>query len=191
LIFYFGIRINPTLNKEQKVWGSFDFRYALDYAKEYTFGNEKTYSEKNTGKGRGGSTVLLYGKLMAGELSKEDWLGYGLGLMYVDAPKDDTYFIEKFNINSIGSASGFTQSYVVSGFVGVLATLLFVLSFFFQIKNKRIRYVLLGIFCWEYFFYTGSILREPSLSFLMIYIILYSNLIWINYPLVILKQNNS
>ena len=178
LIFYLGVRLNPSLNQEQKVWGSFDFGYAVNYTKEYSFGKLGTYSGNNTGIGRGGATILMYNKIMAGELTKEDWLGYGLALMYVDAPRSDRYFIEKFNINSIGSASGFIQSYVVFGFAGVLATLLFVISFFVQIKNKRIRYVLFGIFCWEYFFYAGSILREPALSFLLIYMILYSNLIW-------------
>tara|TARA_B100001741_G_scaffold283546_1_gene258557 strand:+ start:4076 stop:5323 length:1248 start_codon:yes stop_codon:yes gene_type:complete len=33
------IKINPTLNKERKVWGSFDVNYALNYIQEYTSKN--------------------------------------------------------------------------------------------------------------------------------------------------------
>jgi hypothetical protein len=179
LIFYLGVRLNPTLNKELKVWGSFDLGYALDYTKEYSFGKDEGYSEAKTGVGRGGASINLFRNLLTGNLTKEDWIGYGLTLMYVNAPMDDEYLKELLNINSIGSASGFIQSYVVFGFLGVFVTLLYVFSFLVQIKNSRIRYILIVIFCWEYFLYTGAILREPALSFLLIYLILYSNMIWI------------
>jgi hypothetical protein len=179
LIFYLGVRLNPTLNKEEKVWGSFDLGYAMDYTREYSFGKDEPYSATKTGVGRGGASINLFRNLLEGDLKKEDWLGYGLTLMYVDAPTDDQYLKDLLNINSIGSATGFIQSYVVFGLIGVVVTLLFVFSFVLQIKNRRILIVLAGIFLWEYFFYTGSILREPALSFLLIYVILYSNMIWI------------
>ena len=189
LIFYLGVRLNPTLNKEKKLWGNFDLGYVLDYTKEYSFGKEEDYSETKTGVGRGGASISLFRNLLTWNLTKEDWIGYGLTLMYVDAPIDDQYLKEMLNINSIGSASGFIQSYVVFGFLGVFVTLLYVISFLVQIKNNRIRYILIGIFCWEYFLYTGHILREPALSFLFIYMILYSNLIWEkSTPLVVVKN---
>jgi hypothetical protein len=178
LIFYLGVRLNPTLNKEEKVWGSFNLGYAIDYTREYSFGKEEPYSGSKTGIGRGGASINLFRNLLNGNLSDGDWTGYGLTLMYVDAAKDDKYIKEMLNINSIGSATGFLQTYVVFGLIGVMVTLLWGVSLLLQIKNIRIRIALSGIFLWEYFFYTGSILREPALSFLLIYLILYSNLFW-------------
>ena len=41
LVFYMGLRLNPTLNREGRMWGSFDPSYAYDYARQYTFGDRK------------------------------------------------------------------------------------------------------------------------------------------------------
>jgi hypothetical protein len=175
VIFYLGVRLNPTLNREKKIWGSFDFNYTRNYVREYTFGSDKTSSEKDVAKGRGGVTTLLIGKLIKGGFSNEDWFGNGLTLMYVTGPKDERHIVKKYNINSIGSASGFMQSYIVFGFIGVFVTLLFVFSLLIQIDSLRLRYALIGIFCWEYFFYAGTILREPAFSFLLAFIVLFSS----------------
>ena len=35
LIFYLGVRLNPTLNKEEKIWGSFDLYMSLSIPKMY------------------------------------------------------------------------------------------------------------------------------------------------------------
>jgi hypothetical protein len=177
-VFYFGIRLNPTLNKEQKVWGSFDLDYTINYTREYSFGKTNADSRTEDEKiafGRGGATISLINKISNFELDEKDWIGYGLNTMYVEGANNDQLFSERFKLNGIGAATGFFQNYVVSGFIGVFATLLFFISIVFQTKNKRMRYVLLGFVLWEYFFYTGVLFRETSLAFLLIYIILYSN----------------
>lgn len=35
ILVYFSLRLIPTLNPEQKVWGSFNLNYALDYSERY------------------------------------------------------------------------------------------------------------------------------------------------------------
>lgn len=40
LIFYLTARINPSLNPEDKVWGSFDYNHVISYTEEYST-NEK------------------------------------------------------------------------------------------------------------------------------------------------------
>jgi hypothetical protein len=191
LIFYLGVRLNPTLNKEQKVWGSFDLNFTQSYVKQYSYGEKGIETENERIQGRGGVATLLFGKLIAGELTKEDWLGNGLTIMYVTGPLDDRSFSERFNINSIGAATGFMQSYVVFGFLGVFVTLMFVFSILIQTKNRRIRYALMAIFCWEYFLYTGSILREPAFSCLIIYLVLYSNQQFGNLPIRVSNDEHS
>jgi hypothetical protein len=170
LIFYVGIRFNPTLNKEGTMGGSFDIKYAVNYAKKYMFGSEDI---DQPGQGRGGATLLVYNKFVKGEVTDKDWLGYGLRFMYAT---DYTEFDELgLGISSKGAATGFFQTLVTNGYIGIMAIIYFAFSLLFKTKNKRLKYVLFGIFCWEYFFYTGIILRELSLSFLLIYTILFSS----------------
>jgi hypothetical protein len=173
-IIYLGIRLNPTLNKEQKVWGSFDINYAYNYAKEYSFGKKEDISTQNVGSGRGGATKLLFNKLFHGDISSVDLFGQGLELMYVEGAKDETEFTEKYSLNSIGAANGFFQFYVVFGFLGTLLTLIFVSSLIRKILNLRFRIIIAGLFVWEFFFYTGIILREPALSFLFVFLVINS-----------------
>ncbi len=48
LVFYFGVRLTPSLNPENQIWGSFNWQYALEYADWYQFGEKEqqqyTYS---------------------------------------------------------------------------------------------------------------------------------------------------
>jgi hypothetical protein len=172
LVFYFGIRLNPTLNKERKIWGSFDPGFALNYAKVYSFG-ENEQSEK--GVGRGGATILLIEKFVNFDFNEKEWTGYGLRFIY--AANYNEFQDLNLGINHIGSATGAFQTMVSNGYIGIIAILWFALSILLKTQNRRLRYVLVGFFCWEYFFYTGSVLREMSLSFLLIYLVLFSNII--------------
>jgi len=170
LVFYLGVRSNPTLNKEGIVGGSFDLNYVFKYAQNYMFGSK---DNKQTGQGRGGATLLVYDKFVTGNVTEKDWLGYGLRFMY--ATNYEEFDEMDFGISGKGAATGFFQTMITNGYIGILALIIFAFSLIFKTKNKRLRYVLFGVFCWEYFFYTGLIFREISLSFLLIYIILFSD----------------
>ena len=171
LIFYFGVRLNPTLNKEGKTWGSYDLDFVINYTKDYTFGIEKGRQKK--GYGRGGATILLVDNLVNKNLDNNALFGYGLTKMY-------TTDYEQFNdlnlgISMKGSAAGIFQSYVTDGYIGLFSTLLFSISLLMYVKDRRMRIALMIIFFWEYLFYTGIILRSQALSFLFIYIIVFSD----------------
>ena len=38
LLFYLGVRLTPTFNPENKVWGSFDLEYMMNYTENYAMG---------------------------------------------------------------------------------------------------------------------------------------------------------
>jgi hypothetical protein len=171
LSFYFAVRVNPTFNKELSSWGSFDLNYVINSAREYTFG-AKDSQEK--GQGRGGATLLLFDNLLHNELDEKSLFGYGLKDMYTT---DYEQFDELgFGLNHKGSATGIFQSYVSTGYIGMFVTILFVLSMLRTIKEKRIRYVMTALFCWEYILYTGSIIRNPAIVVLLVFIIAYANM---------------
>jgi hypothetical protein len=169
LIFYLGVRFNSSLNKEGVVGGSYDTKFAVDYAQDYMFGDE---GSKKAGTGRGGATIMLFDKFQMSNLNQKDWFGYGLRYMY--ATDYDEFQELDFGISTKGAATGVFQSYVSNGYIGILVSLLFALSMLIKTRNKRLKYVIIAFFCWEYFFYTGIIIREYSLSFLLIFIIIFS-----------------
>lgn len=175
LAFYLGVRLTPTLNPENIVWGSFNYEYAFDYADKYQFGDNEKQKE-NRKQGRGGATQLLFEKLASDDsFTDNDWFGIGLASMY----STNYNQFDKLNlgVSSKGNATGFFQSYMTIGYIGALLTLLFNFSMIWKIKMKRIRWVIFAIIIWEYFMYVGSIFRSPAYMFLIIFFIHYSNLL--------------
>ena len=198
LLFYLGVRLTPTLNPEHKVWGSFDFEYAFDYAENYQFGSEGVEGqidilqseqqvhyaagsygvgqEKIEAEGRGGATVALL-KLIFGpkKLSEQDLWGIGFRNMYgVDYNEFDKLPLT-IHINHKGSATGVFQTYVTIGVLGIVVTIIFCFMPFFYIEPFRFRIVLLGIVLWEYFMYTGDIFRTPAFMAALLFVIAYLN----------------
>jgi hypothetical protein len=174
IIFYAGIRLNPTLNKEGKIGGSFDLKYTLDYVQSYSFGKNSETSEVQSGQGRGGAIVLLWNKLFSGNpLSFNDYWGFGLEKIYtIDYEEFDE---SNFGLTNKGAASGIFQSYIVGGFIGILLSILLLTSVLRLIKEPRIRIAMAVLLFWDYFFYSGLILRTQALFILFFFIIIYSN----------------
>ena len=201
LLLYCGVRLTPTLNPEHKIWGSFDWEYAMGYAETYQFGKEglqgqaaaleQTNSEYvqskggNVGEdsnkiqatGRGGATIAML-RLLIGEYETidQDWWGVGFNNMYSTDYEEFDKLPLTIHINHKGSATGVFQSYVTTGLFGVLCTILFSFVFLFYCRHKRIKYVLLAICAWEYFMYTGFIFRTPvfmAVLFMVIHSINY------------------
>ncbi len=171
LVFFLGVKLTPTLNPENIVWGKFDIDFALNYAETYSFGDSKK-KERNVSQGRGGATVMLFRNLMRKELDENDFWGYGFDDMY--GTNYEEFDKKNFGVNHKGSATGVFQSYITMGYIGVFTTIFFALSTFANIANKRLKYVIIIIFCWEYIFYTGLIIRTPIFMFLLFYIVINS-----------------
>ena len=159
--------MNPTLNQEQKVWGSFNLDYTLNYTKDYSYGE----SGEN---GRGGAFVVLLEKISASEFSLSDLFGYGLKNVYTDDVEYYSEFNQKFGIESKGSATGAFQSYTVFGLLGLLFTILYYVAILMHTKSNKFKFLLFVFVLWEYFFYTGTIFRSPPLAFLLLFIMFNS-----------------
>lgn len=170
LVLYFGVRLIPTLNPGNKVWGPFDIGYVFNYAVNYEFGNNRNDA---LAQGRGGAAGLVMAKYSSGQLDRQDWLGRGLAAMY--GTSYDQFNELDTGINMKGAASGVFQTYVATGLLGVTATVLLALSILSRIRMRRLRWVIMAIVAWEYLLYTGLILRTPAFMFLIIYFIHYSN----------------
>lgn len=198
LLFYLGVRLTPTLNPENQVWGSFDWDYAFGYAEEYQFGKKgiegqtdsfkteqlqysggviSSYNRKLEADGRGGATIAMF-KLLLGmhPTTDSDWWGLGFNSMYSTDYAEFDKLPLTIQLNHKGSATGFFQSYVTIGLVGAICTVLFCFCFLFYIKNRRLRWTMMGICAWEYFMYTGSIFRTPVFMAVLFVVMYYSNM---------------
>jgi hypothetical protein len=174
LIFYVGVRLSPTLNKENRIGGSFDLNYVMDYSQNYYFGKTSGTTDVQLGTGRGGATYLLLRKFFYGQsLSFKDYWGSGLQEVYTT--NYEKFNEKKYGVNSKGAVTGIFQSYISSGYVGVMLTILFIISILRLIEEPRIRYTISLLMFWDYLFYSGLILRTQALFILLFFIVLYSN----------------
>lgn len=174
-IFYLGVRLNPSLNKENRIGGSFDLQFTLDYVQSYNFGKTEETSEVQLGQGRGGATFLLFDRAFGSQpLSFNDLWGYGLQQIYTT--NYEQFDNEKYGVNGKGAVTGVFQTYIVSGFIGVIFTILLIFSILNLIKEPRIRITIAILMFWDYLFYSGLILRIQSLLILLFFIIIYANL---------------
>jgi len=181
IVFYFGIRLTPTLNPDNKIWGRFSIDHIMEYGNKYQFG-DNTKENKLVAQGRGGATLSLFNKLYSDVvLNDKDWFGLGLTIMYNTSYEEFQNF--KTGLNMKGSASGIYQTYITTGYMGVLSTIFLFSPMLLNIKIRRIRLVLTLIVCWEYFMYIGLIFRVPAFMFLLVFFIHY-----FNYSLIKIKK---
>lgn len=204
LLLYFGVRLTPTLNPEHKIWGSFDWEYAMGYAETYQFGKEglqgqsdaiaqadehiqyaggAIISQKNQyieAEGRGGATIAML-RLLIGEHEtiNQDWWGLGFNSMYSTDYGEFDKLPLTIHLNHKGSATGVFQSYVTTGLLGALCTILFSFAFLFYCRHKRIKYVFWAICAWEYLMYTGILFRTPMFMAVLFVVIHSVNYEWL------------
>lgn len=204
LLLYCGVRLTPTLNPEHKIWGSFDWEYAMGYAETYQFGKEglqgqtEALNQANSehvqysggyvgttkqhieAEGRGGATIAML-RLLIGqhETIDQDWWGLGFNSMYSTNYEEFNKLPLTIQVDHKGSSTGVFQSYVTTGLLGAICTILFSFAFLFYCRHKRLKYVLLAICAWEYFMYTGILFRTPmfmAVLFLVIHSVNYERL---------------
>ena len=168
LLLYLGVRMNPTLNKEHRFWGSFDPQWTWEYVMFYSFGEE----QNGIAVGRGGATVMLLNKIFTGDLDENDLFGRGNKSVYGTSVEE--FNRRLFGINSKGAATGFFQYMGSNGLIGAITLLLFLTSILLQTRNFRLRVFLFLFFSWEFFFYTGIIMKEFALIALFLYIVVMS-----------------
>ena len=196
VVLYFGARLTPTLNPEHKVWGTFDFEHLYDYANKYQFGEEGiegqreniretnkiayvdgTYGLQNEqieAYGRGNATIELF-KLIFGSrsLTKQDIWGTGLSTFYSTSYEEFDKLPLTIHLSYKGAGTGFFQMYATIGVVGAILMVIFSLLPYTRIKQRRIKWVMIGVFVYDYFMYNATTCRDTYLV-AMIFICIFS-----------------
>ena len=196
IVIYFGARLTPTLNPEHQVWGSFDLQYVWDYANKYQFGEDGiegqreniqesqqvTYdggayglqNEQIEAAGRGNATIELF-KLIFGprSLTEQDIWGMGLSTFYSTNYEEFDKLPLTIHLSYKGAGTGFFQMYATLGVVGTILMTIFSLIPYFRIKHRRIKWVMMVFFLYDYFMYNGTTCRDTYLV-AMIFICIFS-----------------
>ena len=196
IMIYFGARLTPSLNPEHQVWGSFDLQHVWDYANKYQFGEEGiegqreniqesqqvTYdggayglqNEQIEAYGRGNATIELF-KLILGprSLTEQDIWGTGLSSFYSTTYEEFDKLPLTIHLGYKGAGTGFFQMYATIGVVGAILMAIFSLIPYFRIKHRRIKWVMMVFFLYDYFMYNATTCRDTYLV-AMIFICIFS-----------------
>lgn len=156
--FYAAVRLNPSLNKEGKIGGSFDYQYFMDYAKHY---NEIGRSEKSEMQRLEG--LLYFNDYMLNQPLGTLLFGEGAGKLissrYSTNP-DENLMLVYYNVR-YGGRMGFIWLLLQIGYLGVLVFFSMILRFAriiwknFKYKSEYIAFVIITfIFLLDLLFYS-------------------------------------
>ena len=174
LLFYFGLRLTPSLNPDNKIWGQFDPEYAWNYAMDYSMGQEDSEGDRGEGTGRVGGVKLLVNNYLLNwdaYFDIHNVLGYGNQYIYAAAYENYRNSDYYFGVNHQGALTGVFRIWIAIGTVGMVLIIIFILSFFRTIRYKRLKILLIGVIMFDYIFYSGTIIHEPGLLATYMYII--------------------
>ena len=176
IFFYFGLRLMPTLNPENVVWGSFDPEYSLNYGLKYSTGKRDFNDAGEEGYGRVGALLLVYERLTSYSFYSKNTL-FGYGFAYFSNVSKAEYFdpTHWWGISGRGSITGVLLKYFSIGLIATVFYFIYIVKLILTVKNKRLKYTFLGVVLFDFIFYNATIITIPSLFVLLIFEILYAN----------------
>ncbi len=137
VVFYLGVRLTPTLNPERKVWGSYDGAFLTSYLYTYNLMDDETGDYR----GRFGGTYLLLSDAMSGggaalrnPTLRSNMVGFGPDLIVGEVGIRYERQRQAGVIRILGTIhTGFTNTFIGLGSLGVLFTL-----WFFLFYNRKV-----------------------------------------------------
>lgn len=176
LLLYTGLRLNPTLNPDNKTGGNFDINYALNYAYDYTFADDKT-AQSGIAHGRGAGVIMTIDNILNNFSQKTTLWGQGVDLLHAKK-RSEQDFLKEFGFINSGVLTGFTRKFLTLGLLGVIAYLLYMIGIIHYARNsnqKHIYYLLLSFVLFEFFFYTANIFDQWGLTTMVVYIVAFEH----------------
>lgn len=174
-VFYLGLRLTPSLNPENAVWGSFDPEYAWSFALRYSAGIEDDVGVAEIEAGRIGALVLAYEKIANSKGSKEInrvlW-GYGHEYFVVHTQ----FYSDRDYWWGIGGRGSITEVLVKIFSIGLIAAILYITYIILMLsktKNTKLKHVIIFLALFDFVFYNGTILTHPGLFALLLFMVLY------------------
>lgn len=168
-VFYFGARVNPSLNPEHAEFGSFNIDHIKKYVFEYSIGGEEINIYYATG--RLGGNVYYLNKILNDFFAKENFFGFGNSL-YNKYEGKSSQNINVFGFKSKFMLTGWSTMFIRFGLIVLILFLITINAIFKSINNRRDYYLLLFVFYSWFIFYTGAIITNSLMSSIFILIII-------------------
>lgn len=175
IFLYMGLRLNPTLNPDNKVWGQFDLDYAYNYVLKYSTGIESESDKLEEGQGRVGAVFLLWNELK--DIGSVSRVSIGVGNEYMIYANIDDYSNSDyyFGISYRGGITGIVMMYFTIGIIGVILFINYLFSLLTLIKYKKLFYLITLTVLFDYILYNSQIIKNTSLFIFLMFIIILSN----------------
>jgi len=178
VIFYFSVRLFPSFNPENKVFGRFDYNYFSNYINDYS--NRST--DNAEGSGRMGAWLYSLEFL---ETKNSVFNGTGAGDLVYSSLTGNLYQGENFKYNlGYGFRIAALQLLIQIGILGLITYILLFYSLikplfvqYYRIKNHKfcstyLAYIAIFIsFLWDIFTYSPVSLECSALIFPFMYIV--------------------
>jgi hypothetical protein len=184
-LIYFGFRLNPSLNPEKKLWGSFDFNYGVNYALSYS-GVSEEQLESPYSQGRWGASSAIVKTTFQNPFSRDSLLGFGRSrgrIINTDLFNPVDYgLMPGTMISSIG------VMIVQMGWPATLLLILLFINMIYTIPDKKIANIIIIYVLWDTIFYSGSMINAPVQSILLVLVIMVIRQIY-SYSNIIINDN--
>jgi len=181
LLFIVGVKLNPSFNPDNKVWGRFDIGYITNYSSKYYFGtpdiNEVLSGNYDLSFGRGGGFVYYFqpAKLNLNTLEELLW---GKGIYEVDigargrftSTGHSDYGIEHSGL--MGEAGAMLYSF---GYLGTILMFLLAITIIRTLHDKRLAAVIIFYYLWDFLFYYNQVVYSSQSAVILLFIVFYSN----------------
>jgi hypothetical protein len=179
------VRLSPSLNKENKIWGSFDPGFTIDYMESYE--TRKDYNEllgnRLDGTGRYDAWQAAQSYIHQGSYSVFQGIGPGYIESTVNGGSDQA--LARMSLGYGVAMIGGVRIFLQIGFIGLAVYLFFHMKIFMRIKRKfKYRvvksnidvYVFIAIVSFFVFFidvltYSPTMLLEPAIGFTFYFIL--------------------
>jgi hypothetical protein len=130
--FVLGAKIIPSLNPERKVWGTFDYKYVLDYTEDYRSSEEESFSQM-----RREAAVKYFSSLILHSEFLRFSFGDGPGKLIQSRYKDDSGNLMTYYYGvRYGGRMGFVWLLLQVGYLGTFVFLWFFLDSFLLVKKN-------------------------------------------------------
>jgi hypothetical protein len=171
-VFYFAVRLNPTLNPDNKFWGRFDYQYFTEYAENYTSSEGRSHQEMRRKDG-----LIYFANYLYNSETTNFLFGDGAGRLV-----DSRYTASSNDMLSLygvryGGRMSFVWLYLQVGAMGLLVYLAFILKIAHMVwlnyKNNPYYLMFLGmtfIYLLDFFTYSNVFLRYHCLSTLHMFL---------------------
>lgn len=167
ILVYVGLRLNPTLNPERQLWGSFDPKYAYEYILSYS-GVSEEKQQGEYAQGRWGASSAIIDQLISRPLEKESLIGFGRSRR---GWLSDEFMAEEYGLMSGTMISAIGFMLIQNGWVATLLIIIVFLQMIYTIPDRRVANIIAIYILWDTIFYSGITINVPVQSVLLVLVI--------------------